>query len=115
MKLISNSVGAFLTGTAIADAVMQLHVALARHGSVDLVDIPFLRRDGSSSRVQMAVGRDLDVVSQDCGANASELQETPTTKALEARALAMCDSVGVAFTADELSDISWDEDTWLLP
>lgn len=115
MKLISNSVGSFLTGTAIADAAMHLHVALAHHQRVDVIDIPFINGEGSRSRVQMPVGRSIDVVSEDCQVGGDELFDAPTTKSLEARWGALRDGVGVAFTAEDLSTISWDEDNWAIP
>jgi hypothetical protein len=115
MKVISNSVGSFLTGTDIADAAMQLHVALAHRRRVDVIDIPFINGEGSRSRVQLPVGRCVDVVSEDCQPGVDELLDAPTTKSLEARSVALRDGVGVAFTAEDLSTVSWDEDNWVIP
>ena len=64
MKVLSNTVGSFLTGSAIADAVMALNLALTRRRQVDVVDIPFIDSAGDQSRVQLAIGWHVELVTQ---------------------------------------------------
>lgn len=56
MKTIVTSTGSFVTGDEIADAVAAYGLALARARRTDVVDIPFLARDGSLSRVKLRIG-----------------------------------------------------------
>jgi hypothetical protein len=110
MKVLSNTIGSFLTGSALADAVMALNLALTRHHQVELVDIPFIDEHGQKSRVQMAVGWHVALVTEDHLSAEEELLEPDTTRNLTDRTAAMGDQVSVAFTLEELRDIAWEED-----
>src|ERR1700712_2488449 len=61
MKLLSLAGSSYLTGTAIADAVLTSGLVLARRREMDLVCIPF--RDGDDLReVEFTIGWMCDVV-----------------------------------------------------
>lgn len=55
MKLLTNSVGTYATGDAVADAVLRYALALARAQELDVVDVPFVA-DGEHARVQITIG-----------------------------------------------------------
>lgn len=56
MKTLANSIGTYLTGDAIADAVMDYSSALAQDERTEVVDIPFVGREGIIRRVQFLIG-----------------------------------------------------------
>ena len=56
MKLLTNGSGTYLTGDAIADAVLQLAVSLANEKRVELVEFPFRAGDGSTEQATLMVG-----------------------------------------------------------
>ena len=114
MKVLSNTVGSFLTGSAIADAVMALNLALTRHHQVDIVDIPFIDSQGDQSRVQLAVGWHVELVTQTHPSAMEELLEPETTRNFTDRTSGMSEPVAVTFTLEELRDIAWEEDGALL-
>lgn len=106
--------GSFLTGSAIADAVMALNLELSRRHQLDIVDIPFIDSEGNRSRVQLTVGWHVALVTQDHPSGMEELLEPETTRSIADRTTAADDPLGVAFTLEELRDISWNEDGSLL-
>lgn len=114
VKVLRNTVGSFLTGTAIADAVMALHLALTRRHQVELIDIPYIDDHGDPSRVQLAVGWQVSLVTQNHASQVRELLEPGTIRAITDRTPRTSDPVSVAFTLQELSDVDWDEDGSLL-
>jgi hypothetical protein len=114
MKVLRNTVGSFLTGSAIADAVMALNLALTRRRQVDVVDIPFIDSVGDRFRVQLAVGWHVDLVTQTHPSQREELLEPETTRYFTDRTAGLSEPVSVAFTLEELRDIAWEEDGALL-
>jgi hypothetical protein len=55
MKLITTTLGSYITGDEIADAVLDYSHALARDQATDLVDIPVLV-DHSTARLRLTIG-----------------------------------------------------------
>jgi hypothetical protein len=102
MKHLTNRAGSFLTGTEIADAVMQYALQLARQRDVDLVEIPFVAADGAIRRVELTIGWLADLVAVSDGRGSKELVEHATVDSIRAKA----DSVGVLraspFSGDDL-------------
>lgn len=66
MKALTTRVGTYVTGDAVADAVLTYALALARMHALDLVEIPFRATSGAVSHVQFRLGWlvDMDAVSQ---------------------------------------------------
>lgn len=56
MKTLANSIGTYLTGDEIADAVMDYSGALAEDERTEVVDIPFVGPEGAIRRVQFLIG-----------------------------------------------------------
>jgi hypothetical protein len=110
MKLIRNTVGSFLTGSAIADAVMTLNLALSRRCEVDIVDIPIVDDQGVESRVQLTVGWHVGLVTQEHSSEMAELLEPETTRSFTKRASPTGDPVGLPFTLEEVNDMAWEDD-----
>jgi hypothetical protein len=114
VKVLSNTVGSFLTGSAIADAVMALNLALTRRHQVDIVDIPFIDSDGNQCRVQLTVGWHVELVTQTNASTMVELLEPDTIRDFTDRTAGMSEPVALTFTLEELRDIAWEEDGALL-
>ena len=90
MKALTTRVGTYVTGDAVADAVLRYALALARMHALDLVEIPFRSAGGAVSRVQFRLGWlvDMDVVSQG-GPAESELIDGAVITELRARELSL--------------------------
>ncbi len=56
MKTLITPVGSYLTGDAIADAVLDYWLALVQEGRADVIDVPILSVDGEPSHVTITVG-----------------------------------------------------------
>jgi hypothetical protein len=103
MKHLTNRAGSFLTGTEIADAVMNYALQLIRQRDVDLVEIPFVAANGDIHRVELAVGWLADLVAVTDGQIDEELVENKTVESIRNRT----DTVGMLraspFNGDELA------------
>ncbi|WP_285114238.1 hypothetical protein [Leifsonia sp. fls2-241-R2A-40a] len=106
MKSISVGVHTLLTGTEIAEAVLRLGVALARHRELDTVDIPVIVEDGTTARAGFAVGWQSDTLTLTAPlpAGVEELVEPGTVIDLLDRAERVGCVRGQAFRADDLTD-----------
>ena len=112
MKTIITASGAFLTGTEIADAVTAYALALSRVRALDVVDIPFVARDGSHRRAQFRIGWQVDTAVTSAGQPAEELLEVDTILDLHAksRSATLERDAGVRGGFVEVSpDTNWDE------
>ena len=103
MKALTTRVGTYVTGDAVADAVLSYALALARAQALDLVDIPFRAASGAVSRVQLRLGWlvDLDCVSHG-GLPESELIDGNLITDLSARELALHPNGGASFATGEM-------------
>jgi hypothetical protein len=106
MKALSTRVGTYVTGDAVADAVLGYALALARVQSLDLVEIPFRAANGAVSRVQLRLGWlvDLDCVSHG-GLPESELIDGNLIADLSARVLALHPNGGGSFGTGEMPSV----------
>lgn len=102
MKLLVNTHGSYVTGTAIADSVMNYGLALARRQQIDLIDIPFIDENGERSRVQLMIGWFVDLTTRNHTAANGELVEEDTVRALTAKAATLEPSSGRPLEPDEL-------------
>ncbi|HEX5858871.1 MAG TPA: hypothetical protein VFY91_12260 [Microbacterium sp.] len=106
MKILSNRNGSYVTGTAIADAVLRYGHALAKTRDIDVVDIPFVAADGLPARVQLTVGWCADVNTAEHPAHDAELIDEAVTEDLDAKADGLTRG-SVPFTTSEVADLSW--------
>jgi len=102
MKLLSNRAGDFLTGTEIADAVLQYDLALARARTVDLVDIPVVSDAGG--RAQFLVGWLTDTASTAADDLGEELVDPGTVIDLYHQAARIGVVRALPFTPEEAAD-----------
>lgn len=112
MKTIITASGAFLTGTEIADAVTAYALALARARALDVVDIPFLTRDGSLHRAQFRIGWQVETAVTSDERSTDELMEVDTILDLldKARSSTLSRDAGVRGRFSESPhDTNWDE------
>ncbi len=82
MKKISNAAGTFLTGTAIADAIMEYATALWNQRRIAFVDIPFVNGQGVIERAQFLIGWANQIATVSSRAIGSELREPETEQNL---------------------------------
>jgi hypothetical protein len=114
MRVLTNTIGSYLTGTAIADSVMGYGLVLARHRQVDLVEIPILDGDGLISRVQLRVGWLADMTCRDHHGTRRELLDAESVRQIDSKSQALRDPIGRPFTAEDLVDIEWEDDHMLI-
>lgn len=110
MKALTTRVGTYVTGDAVADAVLDYGLALARARQVDLVDVPFRATGGEIARVQFRIGwmSDVDVVND--GHRGPEVTDDAATAELRARERALHPRGDTPLAAEEvLSLIGLDE------
>lgn len=114
MKLLINRLGAFLTGSDLADAVLHYGLALARRRELDLVDVPYRRDDGSIARVRMTIGWRAETSSVDFAPSREaldELVEPDTTLAMYDKASSIDATHATVFAvADSTTQLDWDVD-----
>lgn len=83
MKRIYHPGGSIVTGSALADAVMQYAEALSNRRETDVVDIPVIAADGSHGRAQFLIGSSSQLVSVTNAGSEPELTELATIQALK--------------------------------
>jgi hypothetical protein len=86
MKKISNAAGSYLTGTAIADAIMEYATALWNQRRVAFVDIPFVDGQGVIERAQFLIGWANQITTVSARATGAELREPETVRNLQKEA-----------------------------
>jgi len=110
MKLLTTSVGSYLTGTAIADAVLRYGLTLAKRRDVDIVDIPYLGEDGEVRRARFTIGWRYDIQATTQPTFGAELVEAGTAFALEGKAGSLAAVRAGEFSSEEAAEITWPED-----
>lgn len=106
MKALTTRVGTYVTGDAVADAVLSYALALARIQALDVVDIPFRTAIGDAERVQLRLGFlvDMDCVSEG-GRPEDELVDVAVVSDLRARELALHPKGDSSFGTGEIPSI----------
>jgi hypothetical protein len=110
MKRIFHGGGSMLTGTDLADAVLEYARMIGQRHSVELVEIPVVDEQGSTQRAQLLVGEGNPLVSVTSASSGSELSEPETAQRLRAQARGSGIVRAVPLTEDEnenSSDIDW--------
>lgn len=107
MKLLTAGGGSYLTGSAIADAVMRYGLVLARRRDIDLVDIPYRTAEGLVRRAAFTIGWHYETHAITSESADEELIEAGTTLAIEGKADAQGEVRGHPFTVEEAADFEW--------
>lgn len=84
MKQITTSLGSFLTGDEIADAVLEYSHVLSRDQQTDLVDIPVVA-NGGAVRLRFTVGWLVQLQTIGAESDRPDLVDRETAKSLRAR------------------------------
>lgn len=84
MKLLTTTLGSYLTGDEIAHAVLEYSHALARDHRTDLVDIPVIV-DETTTRLRFAVGWSIQLHVLGTAHDGAELLDLEAVKSLRAR------------------------------
>jgi len=108
MKVLTVGGGSYLTGSAIADAVLRYGLALAKRRDIDLVDIPFLG-DGGVRRALVTIGWRYEMRAVTAPTEGEELEEVGTTFALDDKASAATEKHARPFTPEEAATLVWPE------
>lgn len=106
MKVLTNTVGSFITGSDIADSVMTYGLALAENRQSDIVDIPFLDEDGDESRMQMRVGWRVDVTAREYRTSAPEILDAEAVRSMSEKESAIRHPRAGTFSPQELHEMS---------
>ncbi|KZE92470.1 MULTISPECIES: hypothetical protein [unclassified Agromyces] len=89
MKQLTYAGGDVLTGTAIAEAVMDFAEALARHDDASQVTFPALGEDGSILQTTLLIGPASQIVARDVEVEHDELVDDAAVRELRARIRAL--------------------------
>jgi hypothetical protein len=110
MKLLTVGTRTYLTGDAIADAVIHYGVALANEHRVDLVDFPFVREDGVPSQVSLTVGLHIVLGAETCRTSGDELVDTAASNAITSRQRGLVPRGDTPFDMSDLSVVPWGDE-----
>ena len=103
MKTISTGSATFVTGTAIADAVQQYALALARRGRVDVVDIPVVLSEGERARSAFVIGWLMEATTSTAATGHPELLDSAIVDDLLARVDLLSAPRGEPFSDEDLA------------
>jgi len=109
MKTLITQVGSYLTGDAVADAVVQYWLALAEERRADIIDIPVVGSDGRRSHVRLALGATLPIAVVDADP-IDGYDDHDAARILLARIPSLSPDGGTAFDPGDLSGVhdEWD-------
>ena len=99
----------FLTGDAIAAALMRFSEALAEVGQAETIAIPALGENGEESQVEVLVGPASQIMAQDVTTEPADLVVPGAVAALEAKIRALTPHAVIAEEWPERSD--WNDAT----
>lgn len=85
MKRVIYAGSEFLTGDAIAAALLRYSAALAEVGEAETVTVPAVEADGSIVDVELLVGPASQIVAKRAGTGATELVDPDVLAELEER------------------------------
>ncbi|MCI4657780.1 hypothetical protein [Cryobacterium zhongshanensis] len=109
MKRIFHAGGSVVTGSDLADAVMQYAERLSTRGQVEVVDIPVLGDSGQVGRAQFLIGAASQLTSVTSPAGFRELVDLDITAGLRRKALAPMAVPQGGWTGDGLDSPQFDE------
>jgi len=108
MKRIYYPGGSVVTGSDLADAVLQYAEALCNRRQVDVVDIPVMGEDGRLLRAQFLIGSASQLVSVTAETLTRELVEPETTDFLHRKAQSGA-MIPAAWTREESASAQFDD------
>jgi hypothetical protein len=82
MKVVHTAAGSFLTGTELADSMMQYALALSIKRQSATVSVPIVDVDGNEQRAEVLIGHSHTMWTTTTSSRLSELNEPPTRDAL---------------------------------
>lgn len=106
MMRIHYAGGSELTGTAIADALMDLAEEFGRAGTAGTVDIPVRQSDGSIGRCRLLIGPASQIAAETEGSDYEEVTDPELVAALVRRAEAL--RPHTALNSEAPDDLGWD-------
>jgi len=105
MKALTNRVGSYVTGDAVADAVLSYALALARAGQLDVLTSRSSRAAARWRVVTMMVGWRVDLDAISSGRGDPELVDSALTDALKAREGSLHPHGNTPLSADDLVNL----------
>lgn len=109
MKRIFHAGGSVVTGSDLADAVMNYAERLSTRGQVEVVDIPVICDSGQVGRAQFLIGAASQLTSVTSPPSFRELVDIDITAGLRRRALAPVAVPRGGWTGDGLDSPQFDE------
>jgi hypothetical protein len=103
MKTIKTRNGSFLTGSELADAVIDYGVALGKRRLIDLVDIPVLESGIPGARASFTVGWMSDTATMTALDREFELVEDATVLTLRSKTQSVGALIAHPFGLEELA------------
>jgi len=97
----------FMTGDAIADAVLRVSKALAQNADAETVEIPTLRADGTQVTATLLVGPSSQIVAQDAPDVPGEIVDAAVVDSLTRRAQGLESNAGASV---DPPDSDWSHD-----
>lgn len=107
MRTLTTPQGSFLTGSALAEAVLKYDQALSDVGTTAAVDLPVLVGDAKLARALVTVGWRQCLESATSDADVDELTDDHAVRGLDALTAAVAPRRGTAFSEGELAEIDW--------
>jgi hypothetical protein len=104
MKTLITQVGMYVTGDAVADAVLQYWRALNDESRADIVEIPTVASDGSRSRLRLTLGATLPLAVVDADP-AQGFDDDGAADLVLAQMRSLTFSAAAPFSPGELPDI----------
>ncbi len=98
--------GSELTGTAIADAVMDLAEEFGRAGTAGTVEIPVRQEDGSIGRCRLLIGPASQIAAESEDSDFEEVTDPELVESLVRRAEAL--RPHIALNSDVPEHAGWD-------
>lgn len=112
MKILVTQVGTYVTGDAVADAVMEYWLALTEERRADVVDIPTVGSDGRESLVRVTLGAALPMAVLDADMTHG-LDDAGAAEHVRVRLRSLNPPARAAFDLDEVPDAHSDYDGFL--
>lgn len=106
MKVLTTVQGSYITGTAIADAVVRCNESVTVTRQIDCVSVPFVNDDGGLDWVQILVGPPYEIAVDPIETTLPELVHPDAVARVERRRLDVDPFPSTPFSWD---DVEWAE------
>jgi hypothetical protein len=114
MELIHYAGGALLTGTEIADAIVDYAAALAARRTAASIDIPVRTEDGRTARAHLLIGPASQLVTEPVDSQLAELVDDDLVASLRRATSALSSTRPLVGPGghDEIDDADTDDLEW---